>query len=140
MRVDGNPISSGHESHPRVKRLESFMKDDVWAFSCTGPRDTTDHVISLTIAKWLRQMVGSNPRNRGLQSTDLCGADGTNHGFVHDTEHGYNIRIFRLSDEFGDNSDVIQGALSVGQSHDPPEEVDVCSSLPRVVVAYGLLR
>ena len=73
---------------------------------------------------------------RGLQSTELCGADDSDEGFVHDTEHGYNVRVFRLSDKFGDNSNVIHGALSVGHSHDAHEEVNL-SSLPRVVVAYG---
>ena len=81
-------------------------------------------------------MVGSKPRIRGLQSFELGVADGIDNGFVHNTEYGYNIRVFWLRDKFGDNSNVIQGALSVGHSHDPPEEVNL-SSLPRVVVAYG---
>jgi len=82
---------------------------------------------------------GIQTTEQSLQSTELCGADDTGDGFVHDTEHGYNIRVFWLRDKFGDNANVIQGALSVGHSHDPPEEVNLSwsSSLPREVVAYG---
>ena len=71
-----------------------------------------------------------------LQSAKLCRANDSDESFVHDTEHGYNVPVFRLSDKLGNDPNVIHGTLSVRHSHDPHEEVNL-SSLPRVVVAYG---
>ena len=69
------------------------------------------------------------------QSTELCGANGSYSWLVHDAKHGYNIPVFRLGDKLGEDSNVIQGALSVGHPHDPLEEVNV-SVHPRVIVGY----
>jgi len=71
--------------------------------------------------------------NTDLQSTELRGTNVKDSGLVHDTKHGHNVPVFRLGDKFGDDSNVIQGALGVGHAHDPPEEVDL-SILSRVIV------
>jgi len=81
-------------------------------------------------------MVGFKSRKRGLQSTELCDTNDTHDGFIHDTEHGYNVCVLRLRDEFRDNPNVIHSALGVGYSHDPPEEVNR-SKPPGVIGAYG---
>jgi len=73
---------------------------------------------------------------QSLQSAKLCRANDSDESFVHNTKHGYNVLVFRLSDELGDDPNVVHGALSVRHSHDPHEEIDF-SSLPRVVVAYA---
>lgn len=36
---------------------------------------------------------------------------------VNDSEHGYNVPVLGLRDELSDNTDVVQGTLSVGNPH-----------------------
>jgi len=83
-------------------------------------------------------MVGFKSWKKGLQSTELCVTNDSDEGFIHDTEHGYNVCVLQLRDEFHDNPNVIQSALGVGYSHDPHEEVNLSRTTPpRVIVAYG---
>lgn len=46
--------------------------------------------------------------------------------FIHNTEYGDQVSIFGLGDEFGEDTDVIEGALGVCYSHVASEEVWAC--------------
>ena len=54
---------------------------------------------------------------------------------IHDTKQGDQILVFLLSDEFGDDTNIRERALSVRKSHDALHEVDL-ANLARVVVPY----
>jgi hypothetical protein len=132
MHVKGHPISSGHESRPVRKILEAVVNNDERAFAFANPGNAAYHVVSLDVAinVLVRRWKFKSPTDS--QSTELCVANVKDSGLVHDTKHGHNVPVFRLGNKFGDNSNVIQGALGVGHAHDPPEKVDL-TSLPRVI-------
>mgnify|MGYP007051645246 CR=1 FL=1 len=61
-------------------------------------------------------------------------ADGGLQRLVEDAEHHNNILPLRLRDELGEDTDVVERALSVGVTHSAIEEVEF-ASLATVVVS-----
>ena len=57
--------------------------------------------------------------------------EGTN--LIHDTEQRYEVLILLLRDELGDDADVLERALSVGDAHDAVHEVDQAEPAGMVV-------
>lgn len=59
-----------------------------------------------------------------LQSSELGLSDGPSHGFVEDTKHRDDVGVFGLRDELGEDTNVVQGTLSVGVTHHAVQPVD----------------
>lgn len=60
-----------------------------------------------------------------LQCLDLRVSNKNGSWFVCDTKHGHDTTIFGLRDELGNDTDVVQGALSVCQTHGSHKHVDI---------------
>ena len=71
------------------------------------------------------------------QGRHLVLANGGHKRFVHDTKDGNNGLPFRLGNKLGDDSDIVQCALSIGQAHDAIEKIDR-PRLARMIVTFTL--
>ena len=64
--------------------------------------------------------------------------DGGAKGLVSDTEHGNDISIFWLRDEFSNNADVVQGPLCVRNTHRTEKHInsaDLARMVPAILAA-----
>lgn len=59
-----------------------------------------------------------------LQCLNLVISNSRSLRFIRNPEHGYDTAIFGLGNEFCDDADVIQGALSICKTHRSHEHVD----------------
>jgi hypothetical protein len=48
--------------------------------------------------------------------------------FIGNPEDGYNRTVFGLRNKFGNDANIVQGALCIGISHGTIEEVDIAQS------------
>lgn len=71
-----------------------------------------------------------------VQAAKGGSTNGGHQGLVQNTEHGDDVLPLRLRDEFRDDTNVVEGALSVGETHDTVEEV-VLAGLSTMVVSVG---
>lgn len=72
-----------------------------------------------------------------LQASDDIHTDVFGPRFVHDTEQGDNILVLILTNELGDNANVVQTTLSVRNAHDTGQEVDRAVLAGVVVTVLG---
>jgi hypothetical protein len=63
-------------------------------------------------------------RNHDVQTSNGFGGNDTNERFVHDTKHGHQVFVLILTNKLGQCSNVIEGSLSIGNSHHSVEEID----------------
>ena len=71
---------------------------------------------------------------RHILALDRILANGRTKGLVGDTEHHDNITVLRLGDELGDDTDVVECALCVGDTHRTVQNIDLTNP-SRVVPA-----
>lgn len=60
-----------------------------------------------------------------VQRSELILANARDDRFVDDAEHRDDGSPFGLSDELGDDTDVLQSSLSIGETHGTVQEVDL---------------
>lgn len=60
-------------------------------------------------------------------------ANRTDERLVDDGKHGHDVLVLRLTDEFGEGTDIVERALGIRDAHDSIEEVDR-AQLARMVV------
>lgn len=59
-----------------------------------------------------------------VQLADEVNSDRGRNGFVEDTEHGYDVLVLGLRNEFGEGANVVERALGVGDSHRAVQPID----------------
>jgi len=108
------------------RRDEELTNGDPRSLPLSNTSDTTHDVVNLGVAEETKRIRVSEVLRRARRGENEEGCSQRLHGLstdigderlVEDSKHLNDVRVLRLRDELGDGSDVVEGSLSVRDSH-----------------------
>jgi hypothetical protein len=125
MKIEGDAIGIGEKSSPFGQAHEPFMIRDKRAIALAGPTRCAHICVSFHVAaeQTVNRVNGESTGHYSL-SLQVLHANSRTLRLIGDTKHCDYVLILGLGDELGKNSDIIKGALCIGNTHRPTENID----------------
>ena len=123
--VKSKSIGIGQQTGPNGEAADTVGNCDVWTFSFTNARNSTDHPVNFQVAgKCASTESNNNCKNGDAQGCQGIPPNRPRQGLVDDTKHGNDVNVLRLADELREDSDVIEHSLGVRVSHGAIQKVE----------------
>ena len=122
--VELHAVPVRQERLPLVQAEERVVHDDPRALALARSGRLAHGLVSLHVAAVLSDGVVTDRCQIDVLLLDGVLADGWAEWLVRHTEHDDDIAVRGLRDELGDDANVVQGPLGVGDTHGTVQDVD----------------
>lgn len=122
MLVEHHTVSTSKIAVPRSNSQKSIVHGEHWSVAGTDTSNVTNDVVSLNVKRG----------NRAF-------ADSIAIWFIEESKHLDNRSVLGLSNELSEGTDVVEGSLSVGKTHDTVHPVDGSLATRVVPAVYNMV-
>lgn len=122
MLVEHHTVSTSKIAVPRSNSQKSIVHGEHWSVAGTDTSNVTNDVVSLNV----------EGGNRAF-------ADSIAVGLIEESKHLDNRSVLGLSNKLSEGTDVVEGSLSVGKTHDTVHPVDGSLATRVVPAVYNMV-